>query len=98
MQFDSVSSLLQNRSQTQGTNQKVAGAMMIAYFESFTATIFDEQNRASMRALYVSNGTMYVAVLSPSLAQELLLREPQIIDYINSRMGKKILTTLRIIS
>ena len=98
MPFTQISELLSHSSRKRGLSAQVEAAMILEFFSGAVRDLLPESAQKSMRPLYFKDSTLTVAVLSPALTQELKLREPQIIERINVKMGKNIVTSVRYLS
>jgi len=72
--------------------------MILEFFKRVTSTMFEKNARMAISPLHVRDGTLTVATLSPALAQELKLREREIIDGINAKLGRIAVSGLRFLS
>jgi len=98
MPFTGLSNLLGKHVRKRGLNSQVQAAMILEFFKQVIDPLFDAKSRESIRPLYLKNGTLMVAVLSPALAQELKLHEPDILKQINKKVGFDTVKGLRFLA
>lgn len=98
MSFAKLSDLLGRSARKKGISAQVEAAMILEFFKQVTKDMFEEKARSAISPLHVRDGTLTVATLSPALAQELKLREREIIDGINAKSGRKVVSALRFLS
>lgn len=98
MPFTHLSDLLGKSVRRKGLSSQVEAAMILELFRQKAKELFDVSLLPSMRPLYVKDRVLTIAVLSPVLAQEIKLREPEILDYINEKAGRGAIEQLRFLS
>ncbi|OGY90723.1 MAG: hypothetical protein A3B30_00590 [Candidatus Komeilibacteria bacterium RIFCSPLOWO2_01_FULL_52_15] len=98
MPFTPLSGLLKHRARKRGIATKVEAAMILEYFNQVVRAQFGDEAVPSMRPLSVKNGILTVAVLSPVLEQELMLREQQLLQQVNEKAGEHAVSKLSFLS
>lgn len=96
--FQELSSLLSNNIQRKGLRYQVEAARVLTIFDETIEELWLGQMRDRVKALYIKDHTLTVAVLSPLLAQELRRRQDDIIQTINGRLGVEAIYNLRFMS
>lgn len=74
---------------------QVEAALAIKYFQTAADGLWSPQATAEMKAVYIKDGCLTVAVLSNIYAQEIMLREMELVKIINQKMGKEVVKRIR---
>ena len=94
MTIHHIKALLPKSIRQAGIEPQVRGAQVIERFHEVVLETMGEAITKKVKAQYVKNGTLTVAVLSSVVGQELKLREREILQKINS--GSKSSTVERL--
>jgi len=98
MAFNALSGLLKSSARKRGIASQVEAAMILEFFKQVARDIFGDEALKLMRPLYVKEGVLTIAVLSPAFAQELKLRESDVTRAINEKMAFVVVKHLRLLS
>lgn len=90
-----ISDIIPENIKKSGTSPQIEATKVLDLFLQHAKEMWGEEVEQDMKPLYVKNQTLTVAVTTASLAQELKLREKEIIDFLHQKMGKKIVERLR---
>lgn len=74
---------------------QVEATQVMAVFDSISRQIWGQAISEHIKPLYIINRCLSVAVLSNIYAQEIRLREREIIAEINAKMKKEVVTRIR---
>ncbi|OGH70347.1 MAG: hypothetical protein A2754_00250 [Candidatus Magasanikbacteria bacterium RIFCSPHIGHO2_01_FULL_47_8] len=83
----SLASILGNKSLASPLLRGVSAALTIEAANEFLATLFGAAIKDHASAAYIKSGVLSIACLGSTVAQEIKLREKQIIQKINEKMG-----------
>ncbi len=78
-----------------GIKQNVEAAMICDAFPDVAIQVIGEGVRNKVKALYVKNNTLTVAVMSSVIGQELKLHEQEILQKLNQKAGRKLVQSIR---
>ncbi len=98
MAFNDLGSLLQHTVQRKGLRYQVEAARVLNVFDETVEELWRGQMKDRIKPLYLKDHILSIAVLSPLLAQELRMRQEEIIQNVNSKMEVEALHGLRFIS
>jgi hypothetical protein len=91
----SIKNLLGESIRNAGISDQVGAAVICGEFDKIILEILGEQIKDKIRALYVKNKTMTIAVMSASMGQEIKLHEQEILDKLNKKAGPNKVERLR---
>ena len=99
MSFISVASLLKNRIGGGHLSEKVTAALVCEEFDKLIFEIWGEIIKTSARAMYLKERVLTVACLSSVVAQEVKMKEQELLEKLNAKFpGKeKIVERIRIL-
>jgi predicted nucleic acid-binding Zn ribbon protein len=82
---------------TQNTplSKQVEASMVILYAEETIKEIFGTSNAIQAKPLFLKNRTLTITCASSSIAQEIRLKQQQIVDNINKKIGKNEVDRIR---
>lgn len=92
--FASLASLLQKRVEQVGVAKQVQAAQILECAKKQLISIFDETILNSVQPVAVKDRILQVRVESSVAAQELRLREQQIVAAVNKAMGQQVIDRL----
>lgn len=98
MSFNPLGSLLRKNVQSKGLSYQVEAAMSLQYFDDVVSEIWQDKMKDRVKPLYLKDQILTIAVLSPVLAQELKLKQDQVVTKINQKAGAEIVHSLRFMS
>ena len=98
MGFINLGDILRDRARKQGVSKQVEAAMVLEYFKQVVGEIFDKEETDAMNPMYVKDSILFIAVITPIIAQELKLREKQILKKINEKAGLKVIKSIRFLA
>lgn len=85
MGFSSIGSILPDHIKKSKAGEQLEATVVLELFLKKAKELWGEQIDAQMKPLYVKNNTMTVAITSSPLAQEMKLKEQEILDFLNSQ-------------
>ena len=91
----SIKDILQSSLQKAGIADQVNAAMVCNEFNRIMEEVFGKQISEKVKALYVKNRTLTLAVMSSAVGQELKLREQELIQKLEKKVGKNRVERLR---
>ena len=94
----SLKNILQKNSSHSPLIKGVQAAMIIEATNSLIGEFWGEAGTRYARALYVKNKILTIACLSSSMAQEIKLREAELIKRLNQSVGLQIVEKVRCLS
>lgn len=93
--LQSLSNILQNHQTKSPLVRGVQAAMAVEKANQIIRDFWGEAGERYARALYVKNRILTIACLSSSMAQEIKLREKEIINKLNEFQGTKTVEKVR---
>jgi len=93
--IDSIKNLLGDSIRKAGISQQVEASIFWDDFNRFVLEILGENIREKVKALYVKNNTLTIAVMSSALGQEIKLHELEILEKLNQKTGQNKVERLR---
>ncbi|OGH93633.1 MAG: hypothetical protein A2538_04235 [Candidatus Magasanikbacteria bacterium RIFOXYD2_FULL_41_14] len=93
--MQTIGSLLNRPNQNRPLLRQVQAAMVVEVANEFITEKFGKDANSQARALYLKNNILTVACLSSVLAQELRLRENELLQFIRSKYGQEIIKKVR---
>ena len=93
--INSIGNLLGESIRNAGISEQVGAAVICDEFNRIILETLGEQVKDKIRALYVKNKTMTIAVMSSSLGQEIKLHEHEILEKLNQKTGTNRVDRLR---
>lgn len=75
--------------------RQVEASMIVEYAEMALKEIFGEGNATHAKPLFLKNRTLTITCSSSIVAQEIRLKQQQIVDTINQKLGKKEVDRIR---
>lgn len=91
----SIKNLLNESVRHAGVSEQVEAAMICDEFNKIALEILGPGVKDKLRALYVKNKTITIAVMSSSIGQEIKLHEPEILEKLNQKAGPNKVERLR---
>ncbi|MFA5052061.1 MAG: DUF721 domain-containing protein [Patescibacteria group bacterium] len=78
-----------------GIGEQVGAAVVCVEFDKIILEVLGDQIKDKVRALYVKNGTLTVAVLSSAIGQEIKLHEQEILEKLSKKAEGRGVNRLR---
>ncbi|HRY63486.1 MAG TPA: DciA family protein [Patescibacteria group bacterium] len=99
MSFAAIGDLLKARIGKGHFSEKVTAALVCEEFDKIMLEVFGEIIQTNAKTMYLKDKVLTVACLSPVVAQEIRIKENQLLEKINSRFspGDKIVGRVRIL-
>ncbi len=94
----SLGNILQSSPSRSPLVKGVQAAMAVEAANGLLSELWGEAGARYARALYVKNGILTIACLSSSMAQEIKLREAELIKRMNQSQGVKTIEKVRCLS
>jgi len=85
MSFTTIGNLLNSRIGTGVFSEKVTAALVCEEFDKLLLGEWGEKIRVNAKALYLKDKVLTVACLSPVAAQEIKIKEVELLERINLR-------------
>jgi len=96
MSFTPIGDTLGDKFQASGPLKKqVEASQVVEYAQEAFIELFGEKNGALARPLFLKNRTLTVTCATSSVAQEIRLRQGEIVESINKKLGKKEVDRIR---
>lgn len=96
MGFTPLSQLLNKSLKRSGIDKQVHGALILNSFIEKIKEIFGERNMKKIKPLFVKNNALTISCENSIIAQEIKLRESEIIEYINIKIPQEKIEKIRI--
>ncbi|MEK7532351.1 MAG: DUF721 domain-containing protein [Patescibacteria group bacterium] len=96
--MDTIKQLLPRAVQHNGIAASIDAARVVTTATLVLEDIFDPTIAARMRPLYLKNRTLTINCDSTTVAQELKLRETEILTKLEDRLGAKLIDRIRYFS
>jgi hypothetical protein len=93
--IDTIKNLLGGSIKNAGISDQVEAAVVCEDFNKIAVEILGENVKDKLKALYVKNKTLTIAVMSSALGQEIKLHEHEILEKLNQKTGKNKVERLR---
>jgi len=90
-----LKNLLPESIQKAGIAKQVGAAVVCNEFDKIMLEIFGDKVKNKVKAQYVKNGTLTVAVLSSVWGQEIKLHEQEILEKLRQKVGENKVERLR---
>jgi hypothetical protein len=99
MSFVGIGDLLKNRIGKGHFSEKITAALVCEEFDKIMLETFGEVIVNNAKTMYLKDKILTVACLSPVVAQEVTIKEKQLVEKINSRFsqGDRIVERLRML-
>lgn len=97
MAFNTLGDLLHRNLRKKGLAYQVEASMVLQVFQNIAKEWWGDLSD-SMRPMYVKDQVLVIAVLAPALAQELKLREKELIEAINKAVRAEAVIRLRFLA
>ncbi|NQU78124.1 DUF721 domain-containing protein [Candidatus Falkowbacteria bacterium] len=88
MAFQKIGAILPKNIKRTGISRQVQASMVCGAVDKEMVRIFGEELGNQVKALYLKNNVLTLAVLSSVLAQEIRFREPEILAFLNNKFGE----------
>ena len=85
-----LSDVLSGVFKRKGIGKQVEAALMCEAFNALKGDIFPSEIADEMRALYVRGATLTIAVLNPSIVQEVKLKQADMMRALEIKCGSRI--------
>lgn len=95
--FTSLRDILTNHLKDKGLHSKLETTLILEEYTKIAAKIWDKEIAAEMKALYLKNKILTVAVLNSILAQEINMRRELILSELKRKFGSTKVTDIRVI-
>lgn len=95
MSFQPLKDDLAKRVQKAGISEEAEAAMVLERVITVLKRLFGDDADKNMKPLYVKRGVLTVSCLSSVAAQELKLREREIVQEVNDHFGKQVVDRVR---
>ena len=90
-----IKNLLSGSIQRSGVAPQVEASLVCEEFNKIALEILGENIRDKVKALYIKNNTLSIAVMSSALGQEIKLHELEILQKLNQKTGQNKVERLR---
>ncbi len=87
--------LLKNTVNKAGIGEQVGAAVLCTEFDRIIVEVLGEGVKDKVKAQYVKNGTLTVAVLSSAIGQEIKLHEQEILEKLSKKADGQSVNRLR---
>jgi len=94
----SLADILKNKQRLSPMMRGVLAAQVVEYANDFIALKWGENGTRSSKAVYIKNGTIFIACLSSVIAQEIRLHEAELLKAVNQKSGENNLKKIRYLS
>lgn len=95
MSFTKLGNLMNSKFNQSPLKKKITAALVCEEFDKIMFAVWGEKIKKSAQTMYLKDKVLSVAVLSSVVAQELKLRETELIEKINSKFGERVVERLR---
>jgi hypothetical protein len=94
----SLGEILKDKGRKSPFMQGVLSAGAIDMVNIFIEEMWGENGKKLAKAMYIKNGILVIACLSSIMAQELRMREADLINKVNSKCGGSMIKKIRYLS
>jgi len=91
----SIKSLLSGSIQRSGAAPQIEASIVCEEFNKIALEILGQDVKDKVKALYIKNNTLSIAVMSSALGQEIKLHELEILQKLNQKTGQNKVERLR---
>ncbi|MGB0757246.1 MAG: DciA family protein [Patescibacteria group bacterium] len=95
MAFTSIGSILPDHIKKSKAGEQLEATVVLELFMKKAKELWGNQVEQDMKPLYVKNNTLTVAVTSSPLAQEMKLKEQEILDFLKNQNTGVVVDRLR---
>lgn len=95
MSFTPIKKILDDSVQRAGMTDDIDASLALEAAQKIFRELFDNETAQTMKPLYVKRGVLTVSCASSVAAQELKLREREILTKLKERLGKPLVERLR---
>ena len=98
MSFANISDILSKRINKPGLAKQITAALVCEEFDKLIFSTWGDKIKDMAQTMYLKDNILTVACLSSTIAQELKLREGELIKQINDKFGHDVVERLRLLS
>ena len=98
MSFTTISDVLSKRTNQPGLAKQVTAALVCEEFDKLMLKTWGDKITNMAKTMYLKDNILTIACLSSTIAQELKLREQELIKQINNKFGNDVVQRLRFLS
>lgn len=98
MSFLSIDKIINKRFAKSPLKKEVTAALVCEEFDKLMLSVMGEKIENMARTMYLKDKVLSVACLSPVVAQELKMREGELIEKINGKMEDELVERLRLLT
>lgn len=98
MSMKSMGEILMSKGKKSAFMQGVLSAAAVDMANIFIEEYWGENGKKLAKAMYVKNGNLVIACLSSIMAQEIRMREADLISKVNSKCGNSMVKNIRYLS
>lgn len=95
--FSSIKDVMNRSIKQKGLSSKVEATLILEEFDVIAKKIWDKEVAKDMKALYVKNRILNIAVLNSILAQEIKMREQLILTELKRKFGVNKVVSIRVV-
>lgn len=98
MPFIEISKIINRRLAQSPINKKITAALVCDEFDNLIVKLLGEKIKNMAQAMHLKHKVLTIACLSPVVAQELKMRETELVDKINQKIGQQTVERLRLLT
>lgn len=98
MSFISIDKIIHKKFGGSPLKKQVTAALVCEEFDKLMIRVIGKKMENMARTIYLKDKILSVACLSPVVAQELKMREGELLERINQKMGGEIVERLRLLT
>jgi len=92
---EQIGSLLDKTINKAGISEQVSAAVVCDQFNRIVQEVIGDKIKSKVKAMYVKNKTLTIAVLSSVVGQEIKLHEQEILEQLSKKVGEQKVERLR---
>ena len=98
MSFIEINKIISRKFKQGPLAKQVTAALVCEEFNKIMVDVIGKKMENMAQTMYLKNKILTIACLSPVVAQELKMREGELMEKINDRLGKGIVERLRLLT
>ncbi|NCP16923.1 hypothetical protein COU24_00645 [Candidatus Kuenenbacteria bacterium CG10_big_fil_rev_8_21_14_0_10_39_14] len=98
MPFTEINKIISERYSKQDLGKKVTASLVCEEFNKLIVSIWGKKIENNAQAMYLKDKILTIAALSPVVAQELKIREGELINRLADKFGQGVVDRLRLLT
>lgn len=98
MSFTPINQIISNKFSNNPLAKKVTASLVCEEFNKLIVTIWGKKIENNAQAIYLKDKILTIAALSPVVAQELKIREGELLNRLADKFGQGVVDRLRLLT